>query len=124
MVGVDAADPGRRQVDLVDAFAAEELAHLRLVGQLEFVVAAGDDLGLVCGAQRAHDGRADEAAVARNINAWLVVHIASRDQCRCVAAPIAAAKSATVLALWLTILPSPDGRASLSGIVQIKERVD
>jgi len=41
-----------------------------------------------------------------------------------VAAPIAEAKSAIVLALWLTILPSQDGRASLSKIVQIKERVD
>jgi hypothetical protein len=38
--------------------------------------------------------------------------------------PIAAEKSAIALAFQLTILPSADGRASLSAIVQIKERVD
>jgi len=38
--------------------------------------------------------------------------------------PYCGGESAIALAFQLTILPSADGRASLSAIVQIKERVD
>jgi hypothetical protein len=46
IVGVDAAHLRRGQVDLVDALGAEEVAHLGLVGQLQFLVAARDDIGM------------------------------------------------------------------------------
>ena len=69
IVGVDAADLGRRQVDLVDALAAEECAYLSLVGQFQFVVAARDQVGMAARLQGAHDGRADQAAVTGDIDA-------------------------------------------------------
>jgi len=75
-VGVDAADLGRSQVDLIGLLCRKEAAHGGLVGQVELGVGAGDDvaLGHAIGLQLAHDGRADHAAVAGHVDAGLGAH--------------------------------------------------
>jgi hypothetical protein len=68
VVGVNPANLGRRQVNLVDPLFLEKSAHLCLVGQVQFGVRAGDDVGLTARRQQAHDGATDHAAMAGHIN--------------------------------------------------------
>ncbi|MDT4839327.1 hypothetical protein FQZ97_731150 [compost metagenome] len=76
VVGVDAADLGRGQIHLLRFDLREEGAHGGLVGQVEFGVGAGDDGagGVAGGEQLAHDGRADHAAVACDVDGFSAVH--------------------------------------------------
>jgi nitrite reductase/ring-hydroxylating ferredoxin subunit len=59
------------QIDLVDALHAEEFADLCLVRQFEVRVTTRDDVVKALGAQCAHDGRADQAVMAGDIDAGL-----------------------------------------------------
>jgi hypothetical protein len=79
VVGVNAADFGGGQVNLVGAFLGKEGIDGRLIGEVEFGVAAGEDLGRgarVAGgraarwriAQLPHDGRTDHAAMAGDVD--------------------------------------------------------
>ena len=69
-VGMDAADLGGGQVDLVGPCCGQEGAHGGLVGEVELGVGAGDELlrRVALGQQLAHDGRADHAAVAGDVD--------------------------------------------------------
>ena len=71
VVGVDAADAGGSQVDLVGALGGKEGAHGGLVGQVQLGVGAGENVAgrLALREQGAHDGRADHAAVAGDVDA-------------------------------------------------------
>jgi hypothetical protein len=53
VIGVDATYLGSGQVNLIGLFGFEEGAHGSLVGQVEFGVGAGDDVGLALRLQRA-----------------------------------------------------------------------
>ena len=61
---MDATDAGGCHVDLIDAFAREEVAHGLLVAEVEAGMRAGDALHIALGLQGAHDGRSDHAPVA------------------------------------------------------------
>ena len=56
VVGVDATDLGSGQVNLVGLFGFKEGAYGGLVGQVEFGMGAGDDVGLALAVQNADDG--------------------------------------------------------------------
>jgi hypothetical protein len=72
-VGVDAADLGGGQVDLARLFGGHEGPHGGLVGEIQLGVGAGDELlrRVALGQQLAHDGRADHAAVAGDVDSGL-----------------------------------------------------
>ena len=69
VVGVDAADLGGGQHHTVNAFGGEELAYRPLVGEIELVMAPGHHVAAAEGLQMAHDGRADHAAMAGDVDA-------------------------------------------------------
>jgi hypothetical protein len=69
VVGVDAADLGGGQVDLGRALFGEEGLDGGLVGQVQFGVGAGDEMGVAGAFEGAHQGRADHAAMAGDVNA-------------------------------------------------------
>lgn len=75
VVGMDAADLGRGQIDLVDAMGGEEGIDRVLVGEVEFVAAGGDDVGAAQRLQPADDGRADHAAMAGDEDGVGEVHV-------------------------------------------------
>ena len=64
VVGMDAADLGCRQIDLVDAMGGEEGVDGMLVGEIERVATGSEEVGAAQRLQPAHDGRADHAAMA------------------------------------------------------------
>ena len=68
VVGVDTADLGGGKIDLVGLLGFEEGAHGGLVGEVEFGVGAGDDVGLALRVEDADDGRADHAAMAGDVD--------------------------------------------------------
>ena len=68
VVGVDAADLGRREVDLGRALFGEKGFDGGLVGQVEFGVGAGDEMGVAGAFEGAHQGGADHAAMAGDVN--------------------------------------------------------
>ena len=71
---MDAADLGGGQVDLVGLFGGQEGAHGGLVGEVELGMGAGDDVarGVALRQQLAHDGRADHAAMAGDVDSGWV----------------------------------------------------
>jgi hypothetical protein len=71
VVGVDAADLGSGEKDLIGLFRFEEGAHGSLVREVELSVRAGDDVGLPLALQHAGDGGADHATVAGDVDFWL-----------------------------------------------------
>jgi hypothetical protein len=70
VVGIDAPDFGGSQLDLVWFFLCKEVLHGALVGQVQLGVGAGDNLFrlFAMGLKMAHDGRADHAAAASNVD--------------------------------------------------------
>ncbi len=74
VVGVDAADLGRREVNLVRALGEEELVNAPLVDQIEFRMGARDDAGGALCAQAAHDRRTDHAAMPGNVDFFWNAH--------------------------------------------------
>ena len=73
VVGVDAADLGGSEIDLVDALALEKGADGGLVGQIKFGVGAGDQVGVTLGLQCPNDGGANHAAMAGDVDAGIEV---------------------------------------------------
>jgi hypothetical protein len=74
VVGVDAADPGRRDEDEVGLFPGEKGLRGGLVQQVQFRAGAGEDVA-VAGLLQAPDQRGtDHAAVAGDVNAGRLVH--------------------------------------------------
>ncbi len=67
---MDAADLGRGQVDLVGLLGGQEGAHGGLLGEVQLGVGARDEVcrGVALRQQLAHDGRADHAAVAGDVD--------------------------------------------------------
>ena len=68
-VGHDAADPGRGEKDKVGPFGGEERVNGGLVEQVELLVRAGKNVAVSPAQQFAVDGRADQAAMAGDIDA-------------------------------------------------------
>ena len=73
MSGVDAADLGGGQVDLGRALVGEEGLDAGLVGQVQFGVGAGDEPAVAGAFEGAHQGGADHAAMAGDVNGWYSV---------------------------------------------------
>ena len=68
VVGMDAADLGGGQDHMVDFLMAEKIPHRRLTGEIEFGMAAGDDLPAAEVLQLPDDGRTDHAAMSGDID--------------------------------------------------------
>src|SRR6266850_993400 len=74
VVGDDAADPGRRQKNVIGPLALEKLAHRSLFRELEFGVGAGDEIAISCSLQTPHERRANQATMARNVDFGVRFH--------------------------------------------------
>ena len=72
---MDAAHLGRRQEHVVGLFHRKKGFDHSLVGEVKLGVGAGDEGVEALGAQVAHEGGADQAAVARNIDFVAWVHL-------------------------------------------------
>ena len=68
---------GHSQVHLIGLFLSKEGLHCSMVGQVQLVVSAGDDLfGLhTMGQKMAHDGQADHSAMAWKVDFGLLAQL-------------------------------------------------
>src|SRR5262249_53243060 len=73
-IGDDAADARRGDEDELRLLFAEEAVHAALIEQVELRARAGDDVHVPFALELAHDGRADEAAMAGNVDAAALFH--------------------------------------------------
>lgn len=64
VVGVDAADFGCGEVDLIGFFLGEEGANGSLIGEIELGMGTRNDIGVALGLELADDGGADHATMA------------------------------------------------------------
>jgi hypothetical protein len=64
IVGMDTADPGGGQIDLVDGVVGEEAVDRRLVEKIQLGVGGGEEVGVAQGRETAQQGGADHAAMA------------------------------------------------------------
>ncbi len=71
---MDAADPGGGQKDVVGLFPAQEFVDGPLVEQVEFLPGTREQIAVAALLQPAHDGGADHAAMAGDINARRAIH--------------------------------------------------
>ncbi len=71
---MDATDPGGGQVDLVDALGGEEALDRGLVEEVQLGVAGGEQVAVAQGRQPPHQGRADHAAMAGDVDDLIPLH--------------------------------------------------
>ena len=74
VVGVDAADLGGGEEDVVGLLLLEEGVHLCLIGQIQFGMGASEQVGVTLRREVAHQGGTHQAAVARHVYAGGVFH--------------------------------------------------
>ena len=74
VVGMDAADLGRCDENVIRLFLGHELVHRLLAGQVELLARAGDDPGVASLFKPADDGRAHHAAVTGDEDLGVEVH--------------------------------------------------
>ena len=73
-VGPDAADGPGHQEDIFGPVGLEPVVDGRLVAQVELVPGGGQEVGVAFFGQAAQDGRADEAAVAGDVDPVVFFH--------------------------------------------------
>ena len=74
IVGVDPSDPRRRHDDIVGFLFGKEPSHRRPVLEIELGVCSQHEILEALPFQRAHERRADEAAVARDEDLGVALH--------------------------------------------------
>jgi len=74
VVGVDAADFGGGEEDVVGLLLGEEVVDGGLVAQVEFAAGTEQQVGVATGGELAYEGGTDEAVVAGDVDFGLKVH--------------------------------------------------
>ena len=74
LAAASAANPGGREEDVAGLFFGEESLDRGLAGEVELGVGAGDEILVAPVAQVAHEGGADQAAMAGDVDLGALVH--------------------------------------------------